>query len=408
MTDESITTASNEVLEHEVTTLAGQIAAATCRFLLLIGELDSREAWGQWTGCKSMAHWLGWRCAMSEKTSYEYLRVARSLRELPLITAAFGRGELSYSKVRAVTRVATAESEPDLVELARTATAAQLDRFVRATVVAMTDPAKREAMAELYIGVDGDGFGTTHARLPIDQHAIVERAIAAALPPVDSSAEEKMPIARRRAQAYVRICESYLVHGDAARDAPARNNAVVHVEVDPSGAVSGETEAGVPVHPETCRRLLCDAAVQGMLGDLGHPLGCGRSTRTISRKLRRALKKRSGGACEWTGCTERTYVEGHHVVHWEHGGPTELWNLVNLCWHHHHLVHEGGWGLEFDGRAIVRCFRPDGSQLLDPIPTVASGSLDFTVKPEAVVPRWAGERFDVEACVDAVLAARSG
>jgi hypothetical protein len=414
MADDSISTASNEVLEHEVTELAGQIAAATCRFLLLVGELDRRESWRECWGCKSMAHWLSWRCSLSRAAAFEHVRVARGLRDLPLTARSFGRGELSYSKVRAITRVATAESEADLVELARTATAAQLDRIVRASVVAMSDPVKRQQLTELYLRVDDAGMGTVRARLPIDLHAIVEQAIDKALPPKESPAgdgdpredEERVtPMAERRAIALAKICESYLAHGDAARTPATRNNAVVHVEVDPSGVVAGETEQGTPVHPDTCRRLLCDAAVQGMLGDLDQPLGCGRSTRTISRKLRRALKRRSGSGCQWKGCTEHTYVEAHHVWHWEHGGPTELWNLVNLCWHHHHLVHEGGWQLKHDGRGGVRCYRPDRTELLDPIPTMPSDRLDLEIEPEAIVPGWRGEAFDLSACVDSVRVA---
>ena len=296
--------------------------------------------------------------------------------------------------------MATTENEADLVDLARTATAAQLEKIVRATVSAMADPVNGHELRELHMSVDDNGIGTTTCRLPIDQHAVIEQAIAKALPSKESSAEDS--VAQRRADALWRICESYLANGDGARSAPARNNAVVHVEIDPSGVVRGETEAGVPVHPETCRRILCDGAVQGMLGDLHGPIGCGRQTRTISRKMRRAIKKRSGGGCEWTGCNERLYVEAHHVWHWEHGGPTELWNLVNLCWHHHHLTHEGGWRLEHDGLGSVRCHRPDGTEVTNPIP-VHAPPLDITVDHDVIVPLWAGERFDLSACVDAVL-----
>lgn len=402
MTDESIATTSNEVLEHEVVALAGQIASATCRFLVLVAELDRRNVWAGW-GCRSMAHWLSWRCSLSPVTAREHVRVAHALRSLPLTVEAFGRGELSYSKVRVLTRVITSDTEHDLVELARTATAAQLEKIVRASVVAMADPEAREAMRELFMTVDDEGFGTTRVRLTIDQHAVVEQAIAKALP-VESDSAGALPT--RRADAWLRICESYLAHGDASRTPPTRNNAVVHVEVDASGVTGGETEAGVPVHAETCRRILCDASVQGMLGHLGLPIGVGRTTRTISRKMRRALKRRSGGQCEWIGCEERLYVEGHHVVHWEHGGPTDLSNLVNLCWHHHHLVHEGGWRLDHDGRDEVRCFRPDGSELFDPMPTPVSDRLDLTAADEAIVPLWAGETFDLSACVGAVLSTR--
>ena len=180
MTDDSLSTASNEVLEHEATRLSAQIAVATCRLLLVIAELDRREAWGSW-GCKSMAHWLSWRCAVAEATAREHVRVAHALVKLPVTTEAFGQGELSYSKVRVLTRVATPENEADLAELARTATASQLVKIVRASVAASTDPEQREAMRELFQNVDDEGFGTTRVRLLIDQHAIVEQAIARAV-----------------------------------------------------------------------------------------------------------------------------------------------------------------------------------------------------------------------------------
>ena len=99
-----------EWLEAEICTLAGHIAAATCRFLLLVGELDRRGGWRTW-GCMSCAHWLSWKCGISIRTAQEHVRVARALEELPVMRAAFGSGQLSYSKVRAMTRVATPKTE---------------------------------------------------------------------------------------------------------------------------------------------------------------------------------------------------------------------------------------------------------------------------------------------------------
>jgi hypothetical protein len=212
-----------------------------------------------------------------------------------------------------------------------------------------------------------------------------------------------MPIAQRRVDALIRICESYIAAGDAARVPATRNSAVLHVEMSDDGIESAQNGRGTPVHPETARRMLCDAAVEGMLGDCTGPIGVGRQTRTINRRMRRALQKRSGGECEWIGCQQRTFLDGHHVQHWEHGGPTELWNLVHLCWHHHHLVHEGGWRLEHDGRGGVRCFRPDGTELRHAIPAMATEPLMADVASDALLPLWAGETFDLSACVDAAM-----
>ncbi len=121
---------SVEDLEDELATIAAQVAAATARLLELLAELDRRETWaGQ--GFTSLAHWLGWRTGLDAVAAREHVRVARCLADLPLVADAFRQGQLSYSKVRAVTRIARPENEERLVELARAAAAAQLERIVR-------------------------------------------------------------------------------------------------------------------------------------------------------------------------------------------------------------------------------------------------------------------------------------
>jgi hypothetical protein len=102
--------------------------AGTCRWLELVAELDRR---GGLSGC-STAEWLAWRCALSPRAAREHVRVARRLAELPMIHEAFACGELSYAKVRALTRVAEPENDEELLELARCMTASQLERAVRA------------------------------------------------------------------------------------------------------------------------------------------------------------------------------------------------------------------------------------------------------------------------------------
>ena len=119
------------VLEREITALASQIHSATCRWLGLVAEYDAREGWAVW-GCKSCANWVSWQCGIAPGAAREQVRVARRLVELPLIRAAFAEGELSYSKVRALTRVENVEREQDLLDLARHATASQLERLLRA------------------------------------------------------------------------------------------------------------------------------------------------------------------------------------------------------------------------------------------------------------------------------------
>src|SRR3954454_22385940 len=106
-----------ELLEREITELASQIYAATCRWLGLVAEFDRRGGWADW-GCRSCAHWVSWRCGLAPVAAREHVRVARRLEGLPLVRAAFAEGRLSYSKVRALTRVGAIEREDDLLSLA--------------------------------------------------------------------------------------------------------------------------------------------------------------------------------------------------------------------------------------------------------------------------------------------------
>ena len=91
-------------LESELLGLAGHIAAAECRFLQLLAEFDDRDGWAG-PGIRSCAHWLSWRAGINPRTATEHLRIAHALQRLPRITAAFATGRISYSKVRALTRV---------------------------------------------------------------------------------------------------------------------------------------------------------------------------------------------------------------------------------------------------------------------------------------------------------------
>ena len=118
-------------LEDELATLAAHIQAATARLLALLAELDRRAAWAS-SGALSCAHWLAWRTGLDLGAAREHVRVARALTTLPALRTAFERGELSFSKVRAVTRIARPETEADLLAMAREGTAAQLERLVRA------------------------------------------------------------------------------------------------------------------------------------------------------------------------------------------------------------------------------------------------------------------------------------
>ncbi|MGH3216746.1 MAG: DUF222 domain-containing protein [Trebonia sp.] len=120
-----------ERLEARICELAGHLAAATCQFLLLVADFDARKGWADWE-MPPCAAWLSWKCQIASGTGREHVRVARALGALPAITAEFAAGRLSYARVRALTRIAAAETEQDLIEMAAPMTANQMERFAQA------------------------------------------------------------------------------------------------------------------------------------------------------------------------------------------------------------------------------------------------------------------------------------
>ncbi|MGI8685650.1 MAG: DUF222 domain-containing protein [Acidimicrobiales bacterium] len=155
-----------------------------CRWLALVAEFDRRQGWGH-QGAKSCAEWLSWRCGLSLVAGRQHLRVAHRLAELAKVRAAFAAGELTYSKVRALVRIAKPETEAPLVELARHTTAAQLDRIARARTNVHTgdeaeNAARRHQARHLHWFWDDDGSLVLTARLGPDEGALVLQALDAA------------------------------------------------------------------------------------------------------------------------------------------------------------------------------------------------------------------------------------
>ena len=169
-----------ERLEAEICELAGHLAAATCRFLVLLGDFGARRGWADWE-MSSCAAWLSWKCQMSSGTAREHVRVARALRDLPVIRGEFGAGRLSYAKVRALTRIAAPASEAGLAELAGPMTGNQLERFARAhRQVSSADDAGARVRRRLAWRFEDDGSLAGTFRLPPLAGAVLLKALRAA------------------------------------------------------------------------------------------------------------------------------------------------------------------------------------------------------------------------------------
>ena len=142
-----VTALSDDELVVALTTWSGRVAAGEALVLQLLGELDARGTWAQ-SGMLSCAHWASWRLGLTLATAREKVRVARCLRELPLLTGQLRAGQLSYAQARAITRVATAGDEERWLELARFTTAAQLEKAVRGVGRARQQPEPRQVQPE--------------------------------------------------------------------------------------------------------------------------------------------------------------------------------------------------------------------------------------------------------------------
>ena len=175
----------DDALAAAVSTLAAHIHAATYRLLALVAELDRREVWAA-QGALSCAHWLSWACGIDTHTAREKVRVARALTELPLLSEALAKGELGYSKVRALTRIATAENETDLLNIGLHGTAQHVEKFVRLYRRAKRAEETERADAQhenrgLTFWHDDDGTVVLHGRFPPEMGARILSALDAAM-----------------------------------------------------------------------------------------------------------------------------------------------------------------------------------------------------------------------------------
>jgi hypothetical protein len=377
-------------LGEEITELAAHIHAATYLLLQKIREFDELEGWCR-PGLASCAHWLQWQCGTNLGAAREKVRVARALAELPKISKSFSEGRISYSKVRAMTRVATPRNEEYLLGIARHGTAAHVETVVSnyrrcKRLEALEAENHRHAHRELSWHSDGDGMWVLKGKFTAEQGALIEKALEGAMnemfeeqrnEPADASAETSAgvdphepkphPIATRRADALERVIETFLSGGSAERPGGDRYLVNIHtgpetLTADGEGAESECEDCG-KVSAETSRRMTCDASVvHWQEGKYSEPLNIGRKSRTIPPAIRRGLQRRDQG-CRFPGCSCSKFVDAHHIRHWADGGETRMDNLVLLCRRHHRLVHEGGFGVRVQADGGIRFTYPDGRDL---------------------------------------------
>jgi hypothetical protein len=367
MDDISMTREQLDVLADRIANLSLRIDVAQHSLCTHLRQFDAHDGWSG-MGFVSTATWLAWRIGIGPAAAREHVRVARALGELQLVDAAFAAGKLSYSKVRALTRIATPATEQELLSIAMHATASQIEKLAAAYRRTRVDPSQPNLDLRRFMrrADTPSGMVRLEIQLPPEQANVVWEAMSAALDSgrreaKDVSAETSAAAAAtdvsaetpdhispsvlqtERADAMVSVAQAYLQH--KPRTLGSGYELVIMTTKDQlehaPGGVGGFLRDGTPVPLHMARMLACDCTrVDVATSESGEILDVGRARRTIPSAIGRALWLRDGG-CRVPGCGRKHHLHGHHIEAWADGGKTSASNLVLLCPTHHALVHEG-------------------------------------------------------------------
>jgi len=341
-----------EVLFAEIAELSGQRNAIDGRIVEIIAEID-RDGLAGITGFRSVASLVAAKTGVSPNTAHTFTKVAERAEQFPQCVAGMREGWLSLDQIGAVADGAADGSDAHYAQFARYATVTQIRKAVRLEPQpkpepeAAPEPAPEPEAPRSLTTTHGPGSTTWHITLPTAEAAEFQAGL--------QSHQEKVVADWKRAHAdtlsettppfptpvdgFLSLIRAGWDTDAAARPHGHRTTVVLHLDVESRLA---NLHLG-PVLADADRQyLLCDATCEVWFERDGQPIGAGRETRTINRRLRRALEHRDHGTCVVPGCGATRGLHAHHLIHWEDGGATELENLVLVCPYHHRLHHKRG------------------------------------------------------------------
>jgi hypothetical protein len=366
-------------LEDDFAELERLTRALESERLRRLAAIDRRQTWLA-DGYLSTSAWLSGRFRVGWTVATRQLRHATAIEQMPATSEALASGEISPCS--AAVLIAAREAHPDafarqedaLVDAARTLSVRELRRAVAYWRQALDGPRAledaeiRHELRRLHLSPTLEGMTRVDGDLDPETGEIVVTALRAVMDSEEraGAGEDRRTAAQRRADALGEVCRQWLDR--SSRPTIAGERPHVNATVD-LGALRGqagstsELDFVGPIHPETARRIACDASISRVItSGTSEPLDIGRRTPTVPAPLRRAVALRDRH-CRFPGCDRpQAWCDAHHVVHWSDGGATALSNLALLCRRHHRLVHEGGFGMELVRDRIVFTM-PDGSAL---------------------------------------------
>lgn len=335
-----------EVLFEELAELAGQRNAIDGRIVAIVGEIDRDGLWGA-TGARSVSGLVGWKLGCSSTTAHTIAAVASRLEQFPRCVEGLMEGRLSLDQLGVIAGGAADGSDAHYAELAGVATVNQLRRAVKLEPRPDPEPERRRAPERSVTKTSDERGSCYRIRLPHDDAATFDAALASHREALiaehtrdhngsEGPSDERPPLPGT-GDAFMRLVESGWDAEVARRPHGQHTTVVMHLDLE---ARIAALHLG-PVLPESDRRYLsCDATCEVWFERDGQPIGAGRTTRVINRRLRRALEYRHP-TCAVPGCGATRGLHAHHLRHWEDGGATDLDNLVLLCPYHHRLHHRG-------------------------------------------------------------------
>ncbi|MBY0290325.1 MAG: HNH endonuclease [Mycobacteriaceae bacterium] len=343
-----------EVLFEELGELMGQRNAIDARIVGIIAETDHDNLWGI-TGCRSISAMVAWKTGSCTATANTIAAIAHRLPEFPLCAQGMRDGRLSLDQVGVIAKKAGAGSDAHYAALAEVATVSQLNTALKLEPPLPPEPdpwrdtepdhqpeperpptLTKTGSDEQYVYWK---IGLSHLDAATFDAAIqsqLDAAIAAWKRDHDNLLPEHRAPFPTKGAAFMRLVESGADADAARRPHSQRSTVVVHLDVKEQIA---HLHLG-PLLSDADQYLTCDATCEVWFERDGQPIGAGRATRTISRRLRRALEYRHA-TCAVPGCAATRGLHAHHIVHWEDEGLTELDNLVLLCPYHHRAHHRG-------------------------------------------------------------------
>ncbi|MGK2949731.1 MAG: DUF222 domain-containing protein [Acidimicrobiales bacterium] len=352
-----------------LTALAQQHGRMSARLCEALGDFDAAGAW-ELDGSATMTAWTRVHLGWTNQTANRWLRTARRLRDLPVTQQAWADGRLTDGQIEVIVTNLTdrraplfAQHEADVIptfeplDVLDTVTAMR-DWATKADAVldAPEPPEEPPASASMVQTLDGRGY------LKGSFDAEGSEVIATGLRLADSS-DRDLTNAERQGQAMVDVFRFYLDHQAdklAKRHRPHLNVVITHPNLHDEGP--GRTLDGNPLPGLVVRKIACDANIHRVITDgQSSILDYGRATRSIPPAVYTSLVLRDMG-CRFPGCDRRAeWCEGHHIWHWDDGGPTDLSNLVLLCSRHHHHIHMPGWHIKLRPDGALEVTQPDGT-----------------------------------------------